>query len=86
MPLFWRVGSARAIVGKDGGILDLLLDAEAFQDPEGRYFRELYRKVTGAVQVARGRAEIDLPSAVCYNGYGKWKRLRYSGAAPRPVK
>ena len=38
MPLFWRVGSARAIVGKDGGILDLLLDAEAFQDPEGRYF------------------------------------------------
>ena len=42
VPLFWRVGSARAIgyqfVGKDGGILDLLLDAEAFQDPEGRYF------------------------------------------------
>ena len=71
LPLFWRAGSARSVgyqfVKKDGGLLDILLDAELIQTATGdgytiaalrdRPNTELWRRAAAAIRTFREQAE-----------------------------
>ncbi len=71
LPLFWRSGSARSVgyqfVKEDGGLLDVLLDADVAQTPEGDRFTiaalrdrpdtELWRKAAATLRTLHELAE-----------------------------